>query len=133
MAMIKRSVSIHQVPSEITSSNQMELLRRLEMAVENGHPRFVLDCSKMENVGPSEMHFLLCCLEEAMKQNGDVRLAGLNPLAQANLRQSGVARLFEVFDTAENAVRSYQVRPASAAPLAFEPYEAVDVESEYAA
>ena len=128
MSMIKRQVTVHQVPSEISSSSQTALLRRLEMAVENGHPRFVLDCSKMENVGPSEMHFLLCCLEEAMKHNGDVRLAGLNPLAQANLSNAGVGRLFEVYDTTEKAVRSYQASPASSMPLSF---ETADTEAEY--
>lgn len=130
MSSRKRTVSIHQVPSEISSSSQMELLSRLEMSVENGQPRFVLDCSQLVDIGSPEIHFLLCCLEEAMKHNGDVRLAVLRPQAQAALRDAGVGRLFEIFDTTENAVRSYQFRPSSLAPLS---YESVDLDTDYAA
>jgi anti-anti-sigma factor len=130
MSLRKRSVSIHQIPSEITSSSQMEMLSRLEMSVENGQPRFVLDCSKLVRIGSSEINFLLSCLEEAMKHKGDVRLSMVQPQAQAVLRNAGVGRLFEVFDTTENAVRSYQVRPSSLAPMS---YEGVEMDTEYAA
>jgi anti-anti-sigma regulatory factor len=128
--MIKRPVSVQQVPRTISSHSEMELLRQFAMLVENGRPRFVLDCSKMEGFGPIEMRLLLCCLEEAMKHNGDVRLAVLNPLVHANLRHSGVGRLFEIFDTTENAVRSYQARAASTVPLSF---QSLQVDTEFAA
>jgi len=130
MSMRKRTVSVHQVPDEISSTSQMELLRRLEMSVENGHPRFVLDCSNLESVGSLEMRFLLCCLEEAMKHNGDVRLSVLRPQAQAVLQRAGIDRLFEIFDTTESAVHSYELRPSSLAPLSF---QALELDTEYAA
>lgn len=130
MSIKKRSVSVHRVPSQISSADQMELLRALEMSVENGHPRFVLDCSRLETMGASEMHFLLCCLEEAMKHNGDVRLAMLHPQVQAALLQAGIGRLFEFFDSTESAVRSFHIRPASLAPASF---ENVELNTEYAA
>jgi len=130
MSMAQRPVNIHQIPSEISSALKTELLRRIEMSVESGHPRIVLDCSQMESLGASEIHFLLCCLEEAMKHNGDVKLAGLQPLAQATMRTSGVGRLFEIYATADDAVASYQPRSIAAAPQA---YEALRADSEYAA
>ena len=126
MTTIKRHVSVHQIPNTLCSTSEIELLRRLEMSVANGHPRFVLDCSQLEYIGASEAHFLLCFLEEAMKHNGDVRLAALDPLAQATLRNIGVGRLFETYDTTENAVRSYQARPASMVPVAFESAEDIE-------
>ena len=130
MAIKKRNVSVHQIPSVISSRSQLALIQAFEMSVEHGHPRFVLDCSRLESVGSSEMHLLLCCLEQAMKHNGDVRLAGLPQQAQAALQQAGVSRLFELFETTEHAVRSYQLRPSSLAPMAF---ETVDMDTEYAA
>jgi len=129
MSIKKRTVSIHQMPSRLSTNSQEELLSRLEMSVENGQPRFVLDCSKLESVGSSEINFLLSYLEEAMKHKGDVRLAVLRPHAKAILRNAGVSRLFEIFDTTENAVRSYQVRPSSLAPLFYES----EMDAEYAA
>ena len=130
MAIKKRNVSVHQIPSVISSRSQLALIHALEMSVEHGHPRFVLDCSRLQNVGSSEMRLLLCCLEQAMKNNGDVRLAGLPPQAHTALREAGISRLFELFETTEHAVRSYQMRTASLAPLTF---ETVQLDTEYAA
>jgi len=130
MAIKKRNVSVHQIPSIISSATQLALIRSLEMSVEHGHPRFVLDCSRLESVGSPEMHLLLCCLEQAMKNNGDVRLAALPTKAHAALRQAGISRLFEHFETTEHAVRSYQLRTASLAPVSF---ETVEMDTEYAA
>ena len=130
MSIKKRNVSVHQIPSNMSSTSEIALIRALATAVENGHPRFVLDCSRLESVGSSEMHLLLCCLEQAMKNNGDVRLAGLPPQARAALSQAGISRLFELYETTEHAVRSYQLRTASLAPLSF---ETVDLDTEYAA
>jgi anti-sigma B factor antagonist len=117
MSIRKRMVSVHQIPSDVSSTSQMELLRRLAMSAENGHPRFVLDCSKVETMGSSEVRFLLSCLEEVMKHNGDVRLAVLNPEAQAVMKKTCMHRLFETYPTTESAVQSYQFRPSSLAPL----------------
>ena len=130
MSIKKRNVSVHQIPSNISSISQIALIHALEMSVENGHPRFVLDCSRLENVGSAEMHLLLCCLEQAMKNNGDVRLAGLPPQAKVALHEAGISRLFEFFETTEHTVRSYQLRSASLAPVSF---ETVDMDTEFAA
>ena len=130
MSIRERVVSVHQVPSEISEATQTELLSRLEMSVESGHSRFVLDCSLLARMGPFEISFLLNCLEAAMKHKGDVRLAVLRPPLLAMLRNAGVGRLFEIFDTTESAVRSYEDRCTSLAPLS---YEGTEIDTEYAA
>jgi anti-anti-sigma factor len=109
----RNAVSVYHTPSEISSTSQVEFLRRLEIAAQNGHPRFVLDCSALERIGPAEIRFLLSCLEEVMKHNGDVRLAMLHPDVKAALHQAGMDRLFEMYETTENAVLSYQRRLGS--------------------
>jgi len=80
----------------------------------------------------SMIQLLLSCLEEAMRYNGDVRLAALSSEAEADLRRAGVGRLFEIYGTTENAVRSFHQRATSMAPLAFE-NEVFGHDSEYAA
>jgi anti-anti-sigma regulatory factor len=56
----------------------------------------------------SVLYLLLCCLEEVMKRNGDVRLAAVWPEARASLKLSGIERLFRIFDTTADAVDSFQ-------------------------
>jgi anti-anti-sigma factor len=77
----------------------------------------VLNCSHLHEMDLSSVHLLLCCLEEAMKRNGDVRLAALSPLAKDCLRGLGVDRLFRIFETSEQAVQSFQRRGAFVSPF----------------
>jgi anti-anti-sigma regulatory factor len=54
------------------------------------------------------IQLLLCCLEEAIKRNGDVKLAAVPPGARSALKLTGVDRLFEMFDTNAEAVNSFR-------------------------
>jgi ABC-type transporter Mla MlaB component len=71
-------------------------------------PCIVIDCSKVGEMGGSAIHLLLCCLEEAMKRNGDIRLAAVSAGARVALKVAGVDRLFEIFDTTAEAVDSFR-------------------------
>jgi anti-anti-sigma factor len=111
----KDAVNVHQAPGKISSTSHIEFLRRLEKSAENGPPRFVLDCCSFERMGTSEIRFLLGCLEEVMKHNGDLRLAMLRPELQNALRLARIDRLFEMYETTEGAIYSYQLNRVSMA------------------
>jgi anti-anti-sigma regulatory factor len=53
------------------------------------------------------LHLLLSCLEEAMKRNGDARLAAVSPSAQVVLKMIGADRLFQIFASSAEAVNSF--------------------------
>jgi hypothetical protein len=53
------------------------------------------------------VYMLLCCLEETLKRNGDVKLAALPPAAMAVLNVTGVNRVFEIYDTIPEALNSF--------------------------
>jgi len=78
----------------------------------------VLDCSRVRAFDQSAAHLLLCCLEEAMKRNGDVKLAGISAATSAVLELSGLDRLFETYDTNTEAVNSFRRPPMDVAALA---------------
>ncbi len=103
-----RSVTVHQIPSAVTNTGERRFLRDLQSHVAAERPRIVLDCSEVAQMDDATVHLLLCCLEEAMKSNGDVKLAALSPAAESSLRRSKVNRLFELYPTPAAAVHSYQ-------------------------
>jgi len=119
MSINKRTVVVRQIPNQLSSSKITGFLSDLQVYGESQRPRFVLDCSNIWNMDSATMHLLLCCLEEVMKSNGDVRLASLRPDAEAALQLSGIKRLFEVYPTADSAVSSFHERAASIAMLPF--------------
>jgi anti-sigma B factor antagonist len=88
------------------------LLRKLESSINIDRPSIVLDCSKVRRMDRSAINLLLCCLEEAMKRNGDVKLASVPQEARTTLELCGVDRLFEIFDTNAEAVSSFRRLPA---------------------
>jgi anti-anti-sigma factor len=76
-------------------------------------PSIVFDCSKVSQMDGSAITLLLSCLEEAMKRNGDVKLAGISAEAKAMLELSAADRLFEIYDTAAEAASSFRRRSTS--------------------
>ena len=75
--------------------------------LETNRPRVVLDCSQVRHMDSAGIETLLHCMEEAMKRDGDLKLAALSPEAAAILELMRVDRLFEVYGSADDAARSF--------------------------
>ena len=132
MTIRSRVVHIHQLPKQMTMASKRRFLHEVRKQVATERPCLVLDCCNVQSFDISVIRLLLSCLEEVMKRNGDVRLAALGLRAEATLQMSGLGRLFEVYTTKADAVRSFQKRSASIVPLAVET-EDIDHDSSYAA
>jgi anti-anti-sigma factor len=85
--------------------------REVEPFLQADRPRVVLDCSKVRHLDSGGIYVLLRCLEEAMKRNGDVKLAAIPPGAAAILEHTRAGRLFEAFDNTADAVNSFHQFP----------------------
>jgi anti-anti-sigma regulatory factor len=103
-----RSVSIRQLPECVDDFQRRRIFDDLESSINVDRPAVVLDCSKLRVLDKSALHLLLCCLEEAMKRNGDVRLAALHPEPRTQLRSAGIDSLFQCFESIPEAVESYR-------------------------
>lgn len=132
MNITMRPVTVHQIPEQVSASDERKFLRELQDFVERDRPRLVLDCSRIRRMDNNMMHLLLSCLEEVMKRNGDVKLASLPAGAEGALQTMGVSRLFETYSTTAEAMHSYHQRLAGISPAVFATEE-FDRESETAA
>jgi anti-anti-sigma regulatory factor len=106
-----RVVTVKHVPAAFDANQERMFLRELEDCLNVSRPCIVLDCSVARQMDPSIVRMLLCCLEEAMKRNGDVRLSGVAPEAITVLKRYAVDRLFKIFATNEDAIESYRRPP----------------------
>ena len=104
----KRLIEVRTLPGKIDGARLRTLYHELEGCINVDSPAVVLDCSLLCHVDKPAIHFLLCCLEEAMKRNGDIRLAALQPALRAEIRSTGLDSLFQVFETVEDALESFQ-------------------------
>jgi len=106
-----RAVAVKQLPESMNAKQGRLFFSELESSMNADRPCLVLDCSRVRKMDRSAVHLLLCCLEEALKRNGDVKLAGVPAGATAVLEFTGIDRLFEVFDTNDDAVSSFSQPP----------------------
>jgi anti-anti-sigma factor len=114
MTLSTRAVSIKQVPDKLDVKRERLFFRELESCINVERPCIVLDCSRVREMDKYAVHLLLCCLEGAIKRNGDVRLAAVAPNAMLNLELAGLDRLFRIFDTTDEAVESFNRRTTHA-------------------
>lgn len=115
MMLKSRSVIVTHVPEKVERNTERHFVRELSLAMQCERPSVVLDCSRLRQMDAAAAHLLLSCLEQAMKCNGDVRLAGLPAQARQALAAWGAEGLFRIFDTPEQAADSFKRRTASLA------------------
>ena len=105
------AIAVKQLPQTLNEKGARLFFRELESCMNIDRPRVVFDCSKLLRLDRSALHLLLTCLEEAMKRNGDVKLAAIPAGPRATLQLTGADRLFEIFDTNADAVNSFRRLP----------------------
>jgi anti-sigma B factor antagonist len=105
---------VKQVPEELSLEQGRILYLDLKTSLKTSPPRIVLDCSKVHHFDSTGIQVLLLCLEDAIKRNGDVKLAAVSPAATAILELTRVNALFETFDDISTAVNSYEQFQANA-------------------
>jgi anti-anti-sigma factor len=112
MTLPPRVVSIKQLPEKLNVRRGRIFFRELESCINVERPCIVLECSRLGEMDGYAVHLLLCCLEGAIKRNGDVRLAAVAPNVLLNLELAGLDRLFRIYETVDEAVESFQRRAA---------------------
>jgi anti-anti-sigma factor len=106
---------VTQLPEKLRLKEGRRFFADLQSRIRIERPCIVLDCAKVREMDKHAIHMLLCCLEEAMKRNGDVKLAAVTPSIGELLEVTRVDRLFEIYETQTEAVNSFfrpRIEPA---------------------
>jgi anti-sigma B factor antagonist len=109
-------VIVMELPEQLNHAQVKILLRELQPLLAADRPRLVLECSQVRHIDSAGIEMLLHCMQEAMKRDGDLKLAAVSPASGAFLELMRVDRLFEIFDTEKEAVKSFDVFQSHAVP-----------------
>jgi anti-sigma B factor antagonist len=101
-----KSVLVKQFP-DCMDEQFADSFRELQSHMEGDRPYIVFDFAGMRTLDSAGIEFLLMCMEESMKRNGDVKLASVSPELAAILKMTRVDRLFEIFENCNDAVESF--------------------------
>ncbi len=109
-------IIVMELPEQLRQTEVKSFLGGLQPLLETDRPCIVLDCSRILNIDSAGVEMLLYCLTEAMKRDGDLKLAAVSPSSAVILEMMRVDRLFEVFDTSEEAARSFHAFASTSSP-----------------
>jgi len=109
-------VIVMELPETLNYAEGKKFVEDLQPLLEAPRPRIVLDCSQVQHMDSAGIETLLYCMAEAMKRDGDLKLAAVSPASAVIMELMRIDRLFEVFETADQAARSFQAVALADAP-----------------
>ncbi len=104
---ISRPVVVKRVPERLNLKQARAFLREVQPFLTSDRPQVVFDCAQVRQMDAAGVDMLLQCMAQAMKRDGDLKLAALSPQAAVVLELTRTDRLFEIYETAADAVRSF--------------------------
>ena len=102
-----RPVIVKRMPERLNTRTAREFLRDVQPFITADRPQIVFDLSQVRQLDASGVEMLLRCMSEAQKRDGDLKLAALSAQASVVLELTRTERLFEIYDTSTDAVRSF--------------------------
>jgi len=75
--------------------------------VEDGAKKLVVDMKEQKFVDSSFLGALVAGLRKAMAEGGSLKLAGLQPPVRSMFDLTRLSKVFEIFESEEDAVRSF--------------------------
>lgn len=110
------TVIVMEVPARLNHAEAGTFLGRLQPLLQRDRARIVLDCSQVRYVDSAGLEVLSRCVQEAMRRNGDLKLAAVSPASRVILELILADRLFETFETTGEAVQSFNPIPSHSIP-----------------
>jgi anti-sigma B factor antagonist len=126
-------VIVMELPENLNHAEGKAFMADMKPLLQGHRSRVVLDGSQVEHMDSAGIEMLLQCMDEAMKRDGDLKMAALSPAAAAILELMRVDRLFEVYESTDEAARSFQavasVEEPQSLPWYSVPYGVADLKS----
>jgi anti-sigma B factor antagonist len=102
-----RPVVVKRIPERMNQSDARKFLTDVQPLLNGDRPQLVFDLSQVRQLDVAGIEVLLQCMSQAMKHDGDLKLASLSDHASIVLELTRTDRLFEIYETSTDAARSY--------------------------
>ena len=102
-----RPVVVKRVPERMNLRQARQFHEQVRPFFRVDRPQIVFDLSAVRQLDAAGVDMLLQCMTEASRHDGDLKLASLSPQASVVLELTRTDRLFEIYETATDAVKSF--------------------------
>ena len=99
----------------IAFGEEADELRRVILGLLKESQGIVLNFAWLEYIDSAGVGVLVASLISARNRGAEIKLAALGPRVRHVLATAKVDRLFEVYDSADDAIKSFHSRPEAAA------------------
>lgn len=110
---LKDPVAVVQISGSIDGSNAALLEQTLNAQVNDGHAMIVIDVADVHYISSGALRAFMGCMRKCRSQNGDLRIANVQPNVAEVLEVSGLIGMFSLFETTNDAVKSFSQEAAS--------------------
>jgi anti-sigma B factor antagonist len=110
-----KDIAIVRCRGRIVFGEEADELRGVILGLLKETQRIVLSLAWIEYIDSTGLGVLVASFISSRHRGAEIKLAGLGPRARQLLTTARVDRLFEVYDSADEAIRSFQTHPEAAA------------------
>jgi anti-sigma B factor antagonist len=93
--------------NEVNHSNAASLKEKLFLEIADGNVKIVLDLGKVKEMDSSGLGALLFGKRQASNAGGNMFLVSVQPAVSSMLRIAQLSRVFDIFDSTDEALASY--------------------------
>ena len=108
-------IVVVQCRGRIVFGEEADELRRVVLGLLNETKRIVLNLAAITHIDSSGLDTLVASFISARNRRAEIKFAALSPAVHRVLTSTNVDRLFELYDSTEDAVKSFHPRPEAAA------------------
>jgi anti-sigma B factor antagonist len=91
----------------LNHNNAASLKEKIFLEIADGNTKIILDLHQVEEMDTSGLGVLTFGKRQANSANGNIMLVGINPGVQSLLRIAQLTRVFEIFDSQDEAVAAF--------------------------
>ena len=107
------------VRGKLNTEHRAATLRQtIDDVVAQGHLRLVIDVRRVRRLDRVGLDTLLHCLQRVRRAGGDLKLVGVTRRMSALVAISGLLRVFDVHDTVQAAIRTFERMQSLPHPVA---------------
>ena len=107
-------IAVIRCRGRVVFGEEADELRRVVLDLLNKTQRIVLDFAWIEYLDSSGLGVLVASMISARHHRAEIKLAALGSKARQVLTIAKVHRLFEVYDSADEAIKSFRPGPEAA-------------------
>ncbi len=107
MEISSRPVVVKRMPEQMNLKQARKFLKEVQPFLVSDRPQIVFDMSQVRRIDAAGVDVLLRCMREALKHDGDLKLASVSPQAEVVLELTRTGRLFEIYENSPAAVKSF--------------------------